>query len=144
MNLVVGHDGHPASVAALGVAADLAARLGAHLHVVHCVTVEDFGVDPDTEQFENEGDRTIARERNTIEGAMVDAAVTWTYHEERGNPSARLAAVAEAVDAVFIVVGATHRGMVPALTGGSVSRRLLHLQHRPVLVVPEPGAAAQT
>ena len=144
MNLVVGHDGHPASDAALGVATELATRLGAHLHVVHCVTVEDFGVDPDTEQFESEGDRTIARERDTIERAMAGATVTWTYHEERGNPSARLAAVAESVDAAFIVVGATHRGMVPALTGGSVSRRLLHLQHRPVLVVPEPGAGAQT
>lgn len=144
MNLVVGHDGHPASDAAIGVATDLATRLGAHVHVVHCVTVEDFGVDPDTEQFEREGDRSIARERETIERSMAGVAVAWTYYEERGDPSSRLAAVADSVDALFIVVGATHRGVLPALTGGSVSRRLLHLQHRPVLVVPAPAPTAQT
>ena len=38
---------------------------------------------------------------------------------------------------VYIIVGATHRGVLHHLSGGhSVSKRLLHLQPRPVVVVP--------
>jgi nucleotide-binding universal stress UspA family protein len=142
VHLVVGHDGHPAADAALGVAVDLASRLGAALHVVHCITVEDFGVDPDTETFEDERDRNVARERASIESALQGTSVEWTYHEERGDPAARLAALGDDLDAMFVVVGATHHGVFHQLTGGSVSRRLLHVQRRPVIVVPEPSPAA--
>ena len=138
MHLVVGHDGHAAADAALVVAVDLAQRLGADVHVVHCVTVEDFGVDPDTEQFESERDRNVARERDAIEEALRSATVAWSYHEERGEPSARLRHLADELDALFIVVGASHQGVFHHVTGGSVSRRLLHDQQRPVLVVPAP------
>lgn len=143
MHLVVGHDGHPAADAALAVAIDLATRLGAELHVVHCVTVEDYGIDPDTEQFERERDRNVARERSSIEQVLRGASVAWAYHEEGGEPAARLAALADELGAPFIVVGATHRGVFHQLTGGSVSRRLLHMQQRPVLVVPPPAEPAQ-
>ena len=61
--LVVGHDGHASSHAALSAAVELAGRLGAHLHVVHSVTVEDYGIDPDTEEFEQTRDRNLAEER---------------------------------------------------------------------------------
>ena len=138
MHLVVGHDGHPAADAALAVAVDLAERLGADVHVVHCVAVEDYGVDPDTEQFESDRDRNVAQERTTIEAALRRATVPWTYHEERGEPAARIGRLADELDALFIVVGASHRGLFHHLTGASVSRRLLHGQPRPVLVVPIP------
>ena len=136
MHLVVGHDGHPAADAALAVAVDLAERLGAHLHVVHCVAIEDFGVDPDTEQFEAERDRNVTAERQAIEDALRASPVAWTYHEERGEPAARLGRLADDLDALFIVVGASHHGVFHQLTGASVPRRLVQSQHRPVLVVP--------
>ena len=138
VHLVVGHDGHAAADAALVVAVDLAERLSADVHVVHCVAIEEFGVDPDTEQFESERDRNVTREREAIEAALRTATIAWTYHEERGEPSARLRHLADELDALFIVVGASHRGAFHHLTGASVSRRLLHDQHRPVLVVPAP------
>lgn len=138
MNLVVGHDGHPAATAALRLALDLAERLGAQLDVVHCVTVEDAGIDPDTEEFEEQIDRNMAHERDLIEQTLSATSCAWNYHEERGDPAVRLAALAEELDAMFIVVGSTHRGMFHQLTARSVPRRLLHMQKRPVLVVPEP------
>jgi nucleotide-binding universal stress UspA family protein len=135
--LVVGHDGHPASNAALTTAVDLAQRLGAHLHVVHSVTLDDYGIDPDIEDFEDERDRNVARERVRIAAALANASIPWTYHEERGDPVHQIARLAHDVDASFIIVGATHRGVLHHLSGGhSVSKRLLHLQPRPVIVVP--------
>jgi nucleotide-binding universal stress UspA family protein len=135
--LVVGHDGHPASNAALTTAVDLAQRLGAHLHVVHSITLEDYGIDPDIEAFEDERDQNVARERERIAAALASACIRWTYHEERGDPVHQIARLAHDVDASYIIVGATHGGALHHLSGGhSVSKRLLHLQPRPVVVVP--------
>ena len=136
--LVVGHDGHPAGDRALTTAVDLAGKLGAHLHVVHSVTLEDYGVDPDTDAFEQARDRNVAAERERIATVLADSSVTWTYHEERGEPATCLARLARNVDAVFIVVGASHRGLFRHAMSGAVSKHLLHDQDRPVLVVPEP------
>lgn len=141
MHLVVGHDGHPASDAALAMTIDLAERLGAHVHVVHSVTVEDYGIDPDTEEFEEQRDRNLTRERDAIDAALAAPRVAWTYHQEHGDPAGRLAELAEQLAAPFIVVGASHRGVLRHLLEGSVPKRLLRLQHLPVLVVPEPASS---
>lgn len=136
--LVVGHDGHPAGERALATAVDLAGKLGAHLHVVHSVNLGDYGIDPDTDGFEETRDRNVAAERERIADALADTTVTWTYHEERGEPAACLARLARNVDATFIVVGASHHGLFRHTMSGAVSKHLLHDQDRPVLVVPEP------
>jgi len=138
MNLVVGHDGHPAADAALRLAIDLGEKLGAQLHVVHCVTVEDAGLDPDTEEFEEQLERNVADERDSIDRALANTSVQWHYHQESGDTAARLAALADQVDAMLLIVGSTHRGMFHQLTARSVSRRLVQMQKRPVVVVPEP------
>jgi nucleotide-binding universal stress UspA family protein len=137
--IVVGHDGHRAAQAALATAVDLAGHLGAHLHVVHSVTLADYGVDPDIEQFELTRDRNLAAERAAIADALLAAPVTWTYHEERGDPAVRLARLADQLDAAYIVVGATHRAILHIF--GSVPKRLVHCQTRPVIVVPDPQTA---
>jgi nucleotide-binding universal stress UspA family protein len=138
-HVVVGHDGHSAAQAALDVAVELAAGLDAHLHVVHSVTLADFGIDPETDEFVKQRDRNLAEERDAISDALVDAPIGWTYHEEDGDPADRLAELATELDAPYIVVGATHRGL--HLSSGSVPKRLLHIQQRPVVVVPEPPSA---
>lgn len=135
LHVVVGHDGHPAAQVALHAAVELARRLDAALHVVHAVTLADYGVDPDTEAFEQTRDRNLARERELIASSLADIEVAWTYYEEHGDPAARLAQLAADVDAAYIVVGDSHRGLLHV--GGSVPKRLLHIQHRPVVVVPE-------
>ena len=134
--VVVGHDGHPTAQLALAVAVDLARRINAHVHVVHAVAIGDYGIDPDTEEFEETRDRNLAGEREAIATALSDAPVPWTYHEEKGDPAARLAGLAEQTDAAYIVVGASHRKLLPL--EASVPRRLMHTQTRPVVVVPDP------
>lgn len=134
--VVVGHDGHPGSDRALATAVDLAARLNAHLHVVHSVTLEDYGVDPDIDEFDTTGARNVAAERDRIGAALDESEVPWTYHEERGDPAGCLSRVATDADATFIVVGDSHRGLLRHAMTGDVAKHLLHHQSRPVLVVP--------
>jgi nucleotide-binding universal stress UspA family protein len=136
-SVVVGHDGHPSSAAALQTATDLARALDAHLHVVHSVTLEDYGVDPDADDFEGECAANLTQERSRVEATLKAADVSWTYHEERGDPAACLTILATRHDASLIVIGAGHHGMFRhALAGGSVAQHLLHEQGRPVVVVP--------
>ena len=133
----MGHDGRPGHERALAVALDLAGRLSAHVHLVHSVTLEDYGVDPDTDTFDEERDRHAAQERDYLRAAMAAAPVAWTYHEDRGAPARCLARLASEVNALFIVVGAGHRGFVRhLLAGGPAWKHLLDEQDRPVLVVP--------
>jgi nucleotide-binding universal stress UspA family protein len=138
--VVVGHDGHhSASQDALRYAIHLAARLDAHVHVIHSITLNDYGVDPDIEAFEDECARNVALERECIAAAFEDTEVRWTYHEERGDPAAHLARLAASVNAACIIVGSSRHGVVRGLLGAdTVPRRLLHHQQRPVLVVPAP------
>jgi nucleotide-binding universal stress UspA family protein len=53
-----------------------------------------------------------------------------------GIPAQRLADVADEVDAAFIVVGSRGRGAFKAAILGSVSKDLMGVARRPVLVVP--------
>jgi nucleotide-binding universal stress UspA family protein len=137
--VVVGHDRRAAGLAALRAAVALATRLRAELHVVHSITVEDYGIDPDNDDFDAQCARNRAGERDDIAATMRGTGLSWTYHEQRGDPAKALAGLADKVDAAYIVVGATHPGALHHLVGGeSVAKRLLRHQHRPVLVVPEP------
>jgi nucleotide-binding universal stress UspA family protein len=136
--LVVGHDGHhSASQDALLYAIHLARRLNAHVHVIHSITLNDYGIDPDIDAFEDECARNVALERECIAAAFENTVVGWTYHEERGDPAAHLARLAASVNAACIIVGSNRHGVVRGLLGAdTVPRRLLHHQLRPVLVVP--------
>ena len=136
--VVVGHDRRPNGLAALDAAIALATRLGAELHVVHSVTVDDYGIDPDSDEYDARCERNRARERADIATTLGDTGLVWTYHEQRGDPAKALARLADEFDAAYIVVGATHPGALHHLVGGeSVAKRLLRHQRRPVLVVPE-------
>jgi nucleotide-binding universal stress UspA family protein len=134
--LVAGHDGTAASTAALATGIELAHLLNARIHIVHIITIDDYGIDPDSDEFERTRDRNVAHERSTITDTLTRTDIAWTYHEERGDPAHQLASLAAEVDASFIIVGATSRGMLHTLLSGSVPNRLLHVQGRPVIVVP--------
>jgi nucleotide-binding universal stress UspA family protein len=139
--LVLGYGRDPASAHALGVAADLARRLNAHLHVVHGVDLGDYPADPDAADWEEQGRRTQAEQRQAVRTALDHLGQPWTYHAARGDPAALIAAVADRHDAVMIIVGTRgegYRAALDRLLGGSVSHRVIGHQHRPVLVVPAP------
>ncbi|MFF0545166.1 universal stress protein [Nocardia thailandica] len=137
-HLVVGYDEHRGR-AALTHAIALAARLDAHLHVVHVVDTYDTPVDPDTDDWEQ---RTGARAEAERAHACAELAAlpgNWSFYTAHGDPARILAAIADDHDAAMIVIGAPRPGLaalVERLVGASVSTRLVHHGHRPVLVVP--------
>lgn len=63
--------------------------------------------------------------------------VPWTFSYLAGRPDRALTHLARALDAAALVVGARRgRHRVAEFVNGSVSTRLAHHQHRPVVIVP--------
>ncbi|MGE3287236.1 MAG: universal stress protein [Pseudonocardia sp.] len=139
--LVVAYGDEPADERVLAVAADLAVRTGARLHVVHVVDLRDYPVDPDAPDWEERASERIAGHRRRVD-ALLDAhepSPPRVQEVRRGDPVAEIAAVAHEQDAFVIVVGTRGEGPGAALSrllDPSVSHGLIHRQHRPVLVVP--------
>jgi nucleotide-binding universal stress UspA family protein len=69
----------------------------------------------------------------TTEGQVREA--------DYGHLSRKVLAVADELDARIIVLGSRGRTDMPHLPLGSVSHRLLHVAHRPVLIVPRAPVA---
>jgi len=92
-------------------------------------------VDPDDadEQWQVTAD-TITQQLHDV---LDDCDLDWRFHYLAGRPDRALTHLARAVDAAGFVVG-TRRGKHPMheFLSGSVSVRLAHHQHRPVIVVP--------
>lgn len=141
-HLVFGYEPGDDSEHALSVAADLATRLDAHLHVVHVVELLDYPVDPDAADWEQAAQTTLQHERARIHELFIGWPGEWTYHTERGEPVHALTTIADAHDALMIVVGTRGHGLGASLqrllNGGSVGHGLVRGHHRPVLIVP-PG-----
>jgi nucleotide-binding universal stress UspA family protein len=138
--IVVGFDSSVESVKALRVASDLAARLGAELHVLHVIDLGDYPIDPDGPDWEDQATARLSQHRAHVGDVLADRSGMWSYHAERGGGAAqRLSDLAEDLDALLIVVGTRGGGIGPALRrllDGSVSRGLVRGHSRPVLVVP--------
>lgn len=140
-HVVVGFDRHPASHAALAHAIDLARRLDAFLHVAHIIDLEDTPIDPDSPDWEQRCAHIVAAERAQACAMLAELPGNWTYYSRHGNPAQLLATIAEANDALMIVIGASRGGLMSLLErflGESVSAQLMHHAHRPVLLVPAP------
>ncbi len=136
--LVLGHSRHPSDETALGVAADLAQRLHAHLHVVHGISLDDYPIDPDAADWEEQARRALDAQRARVQTVLAGSG-GWSYHAGRGDPVGLIAAVADDNDALMIVVGSRGEGAgaaVERVLGGSVSRGVLRHARRPVLIVP--------
>ncbi|UGT55819.1 universal stress protein [Nocardia asteroides] len=139
-HLVVGFDRHNASHVALDYAIGLAAALGAHLDVAHVIDVDDLPIDPDAAEWDHAIAEVVAREREHACARLATLPGNWSYHSARGHPARTLSALADAVDASMIVLGAPrHRlgSLFERLLGESVSTDLIRHGHRPVVLVPE-------
>ncbi len=139
--LLVGHDVQPASRAAVRFTAELAARLGAYLHVVHVVDLADTPIDADSAEWDEKSRKALQLLHEDARSLLDGLDIGWTYHACHGDPAELLARVAEEHGVLLVAVGATGRNLTRRLMeGGSVSRRLLRRHTLPVLVVPEPPA----
>ncbi|MEU0882477.1 universal stress protein [Lentzea sp. NPDC005914] len=138
--LVVGFDDQAASVAALRTAADLARRLAADLHVVHCIDVRDYPIDPDTdaELWEDHARKALEHLHVKVGAALAEHQVRWTYHAWSGHPVTLLVTVADEQEALMIVVGTHRHRSLARMMRGSVSRGVARSAHRPVLLVSDP------
>jgi nucleotide-binding universal stress UspA family protein len=137
--LIVGHCRDSSSDHALAVAAELGRQLGAQLHVVHAVVLDDYPIDPDAADWEERGEQTLAEERHHVEAALTRTGLPWTYQACRGNPANALAIAADEHNALMIIVGTRGEGLravLSRLVQPSVSHTLIGHQQRPVLVVP--------
>jgi nucleotide-binding universal stress UspA family protein len=145
--LVVGLGSDSTGDPALAVALDLAQRLGAHLHVVHVVSLEDHPVDPDAADWEEQARQAVAVHRHQVADQLADAEVGWDYETRHGEPAVELAAVADERAALYIIVGTRGEGPLHALSRllrPSVSHAVIGHRHRPILVVPTPDNAADS
>lgn len=143
MRILVATDGSPHAMRA----AELAARFARELREVEVVLVSaghipaialggpgaDMMVDYAVleEGFEKAGHAILEQTRAAFHG--IDVPVRMEYR--RGEPSHEILAAAAAAKADFIVMGSRGLGQIGGLILGSVSERVLHGAHIPVLIV---------
>lgn len=146
-HLVVGfRQGGTVEEAASAVAADLAQRLHATVHVVHVVILSDYPIGPDVDDWEEQARATLAEERRAVDTALYGHGVAWTYHAGHGDPALVLRRVADECDALMFVVGSRGEGVSTVLSRllePSVSHHLIARTHRPVVVVPPHAGAGK-
>ena len=144
--IVVGYDGSPVALAAVGYAAERVGEDG-ELIIAH-----SYSPPPEwqgTPYWDRSVEHYQAYARELFERIPEDLLAGANIEHElmEGPPARSLAELAESRDAEEIVVGS--RGFGPfRATLGSVSHALLHEAHRPVVVVPArmlgAGLAART
>lgn len=134
----------------LSAAADLAARLTAHLDVAHVRPL--FGPNlagvpaglgglppgPAVELPLAAEPGELERLREWISTELKDSNVAWSLHVREGDPAHVLGDLAESLDAYCIVVGTRGEGVrafLERMIRPSVSHALIRDQRRPLLVV---------
>ncbi len=136
--IVVGYDGTPQARAALAFAAGRA-ELHDRIVVVHVVApVHGYLGQPYY-------DRAVVRAHRDGREVLDDLPARVSAAEKvllEGKPAEMLARVAHVRNASEIVIGSGRRGRLLGWFGGHVSRRLVSLADRPVVLVPAPTARA--
>jgi nucleotide-binding universal stress UspA family protein len=134
--IVVGTDGSTEADSAFALATKLAEQDAARLIVVH---VQEFlvgkgGIYP----LHIDEDEIMTRLRDAVgelnrRGVKTELDVQQIQY---GGPAHIIADAAKKADADLIVVGNKGHNPVSEIVLGNVPTRLLHIAHRPVLVVP--------
>ncbi len=133
--IILALDGSESSDRAIPVAQELALRDSAPLIVVH---VNELLVGRAAGPVHANEDELVAKVRKQVEelqSAGVDATLE-TATVMLGGPAQVVAKVARDRGADLIVVGTRGHAPIAGLVLGSVTQRLLHIAHCPVLVIP--------
>ncbi|MEZ5238965.1 MAG: universal stress protein [Microthrixaceae bacterium] len=135
--LVVGVDGSPGSEAAVGVCAELAARLEVPVTALFAAEQPDLSVpERDTERLQEWFAQEARKWADPIERRGVEVEVTLAHDMHPVDAIGR--ALEDAPGAVG-VVGARGLGGFVDLRLGRVPLQLVHHTSRPVIVVPPTG-----
>jgi nucleotide-binding universal stress UspA family protein len=134
--IVLGLDGSDHADRAIPIARDLAQEGGGEIVVVHVreIVAARGGAHP-VRIDEGEIQAKIDDQVKELAASGIETSIK-TFAVVSGGPAHEIAAVAEAEGADLIVVGTRGHTAVAALVLGSVTLRLLHLAHCPVLAVP--------
>ncbi|HLJ58194.1 MAG TPA: universal stress protein [bacterium] len=143
MKLLVATDGSPHAIRAAALAARLARELSKTevflVTVGHIPTFAMGGPGPDAmvdleiveQGLEQAGQGVLEQTKRQFEG--ISGSVTAAYRT--GDPSAEIVKAAQEFGADMIILGSRGLGQIGGLILGSVSERVLHAAHLPVLVV---------
>ncbi len=142
--IVVGTDGSTEADSAFAAATHLAEQDGARLIVVH---VQEFlhgkgGMYP----LHIDEDEILGRLRASV-AELAGRGISAELDVEQipfGGPAHVIADAAAKADADLIIVGNKGRNPVSEIVLGNVPIRLLHIAHRPVMVIPSPDQGTTT
>lgn len=138
-------DGSAGADQALGYAKDLARAYSADLVVVHGEQMSAARSSIGYTRRVDEEDLEAKIKRQVAEMTDSGLSVTVKVIGGHAHPATLIAEVAEDVDADLVVVGTRGHTPLAGLMLGSVTDRLLHILHCPVLAVPQaakPGQAS--
>jgi nucleotide-binding universal stress UspA family protein len=138
--ILVPLDGSPASETVLPYVIDLAKRYGApvELLIISLIPTLYHAIDPVVLKLDLD---SCAAYIAKPAARLKEAGVTVTTHVAEGAPAVARAIVkrAEAIGAGLIVMSTHGQGSIERLVLGSVSERVAHLAHVPVMLVRPPG-----
>jgi len=140
-NVLVATDLSGPSLRAVDRAFALARDTGAHCTVVHAIGIDARGAWLELlgEQAATVSARAIEHQREVLAQRVADPARTRgarvDVRVEAGFATDAVPAVADALDAALVVVGAHGHGFVQRVLMGTTSATLLRKSRRPVLVV---------
>ncbi len=140
-NIAVGIDFSDSAGPVLERAADLAAALHAHLHLVHIYAPEpDFvGYAEYAYPGEDEREEELREEKNKIRewiDALKKRGIDASGYMREGDTVHGLLEFAEKREASMLVIGTHGRGFVERLLLGSVAEGIIRHATFPVVVVP--------
>ncbi len=137
-------DGSEDAALAAQAAADLHARTGAELHLVHVwqgfplwpglqrSAYSEQAIEEYTDLHEQEAQQLMEQQANKVKEAGADVAGT---HLREGRPAEEISDLAEELGAGLVVIGSRGLGLVKCLVVGSVSEGVVSLAPCPVLVI---------
>lgn len=137
-NILLATDGSEHGDRALGYATRLAKTEGAILHVAHVVETIVGGRVAGHVAYLNEDEikaKIKAQVADLVEKQDLDARLH-VARAQTGRIADRIAEIAGDADAELIVVGTHGHSALGTVVLGSVTQRLLHVGHCPVLAVP--------
>ena len=140
-NVVVGVDGSDQSERAAGVAAEIARKHGARLHLITVVRPPEgwWGVVGSPPPADALAASMEHAQRTVLDQALkhLDArGIDLVSSEEVGDPSSALIDYCTRVAADLLVVGRRGAGMVERIVLGSVADRLAHHSPCSLMIVP--------
>jgi nucleotide-binding universal stress UspA family protein len=131
--LVVGYDGSDGARAALDEAVKLAKLMGARVHLAFAFQSPLWGGElRDLDEAVEERAHTVL-EHGQHQAAASGLEVTTQF--AKIEPAEGIVAIADEVDADYVVVGSYGERPLKSAIVGSTPTRLLHLCERPLLVI---------